>query len=71
MRNEFTSVIEEDGEWFIGYCPEIPGANGQGRTVEECRVNLAEAIALILEDRREDGLRGAPPDAIRETVVVQ
>jgi predicted RNase H-like HicB family nuclease len=71
MRNEFTSVIEEDGEWFIGYCPEIPGANGQGRTVEECRANLAEAIALILKDRREDGLRGAPPDAIRETVIVQ
>ena len=71
MRNEFTSVIEQDEEWFIGYCPEIPGANGQGRTVEECRANLSEAIALILEDRREDGLRGVPPNAIRQTVVVQ
>jgi predicted RNase H-like HicB family nuclease len=71
MHNEFTSVIEEDGDWFIGYCPEIPGANGQGRSVEECRSNLSEAIALILEDRREDGLRGVPQDAIRETVVVQ
>lgn len=71
MRNEFTSVIEEDGEWFIGYCPEIPGANGQGRTVEECRANLSEAIALILEDRREDGLRVVPKDAIQDTVVVQ
>ena len=71
MHNEFTSVIEEDGDWFIGYCPEIPGANGQGRSVEECRANLSEAIALILEDRREDGLRGVPQDAIRQTVVVQ
>jgi predicted RNase H-like HicB family nuclease len=71
MRNEFTSVIEEDGEWFIGYCPEIPGANGQGRTVEECHANLSEAIALILEDRREDGLRGVPQDAICDTIVVQ
>jgi len=71
MRNEFTMVIEQDGEWFLGYCPEIPGANGQGRTVEECREDLAEAIALILEDRREDGLRGVPPDAIRDVVVVQ
>ena len=71
MRNEFTSVIEEDGEWFIGYCPEIPGANGQGRTPDECRANLSEAIALILEDRREDGLRGVPQNAIRETVVVE
>lgn len=56
MHNEFTAVIERDGEWFIGYCPEIPGANGQGKSEEECRTNLGEAIALILEDRREDGL---------------
>lgn len=70
MRNEFTAVYEQDGDWFIAYCPEIPGANGQGRTKEECRTSLAEAIALILEDRREEGLRGIPPDAIRETVTV-
>lgn len=71
MRNEFTAIIEEDEGWFIAYCPEIPGANGQGRTVEEARKSLAEAIALILEDRREDALRGIPEGAIRETVVVQ
>ncbi|MGH9459048.1 MAG: type II toxin-antitoxin system HicB family antitoxin [Thermoanaerobaculia bacterium] len=71
MRNEFTAVIERDGEWFIAYSPEIPGANGQGKTPEAARANLAEAIALILEDRREEGLRGVPDDAIRDTVVVQ
>ncbi|HBI44439.1 MAG TPA: HicB family protein [Planctomycetales bacterium] len=71
MRNEFTAIVEPDGEWYIAYCPEIPGANGQGRTVEECRASLADAIALILEDRREDGLRGAPEDAIRGTVMVE
>jgi predicted RNase H-like HicB family nuclease len=58
MRNEFTAIIEREDDWYIGYCPEIPGANGQGRTIEECRTSLADAIALILEDRREDGLRG-------------
>jgi len=70
MRNEFTAIIERDGDWYIGYCPEIPGANGQGRTQAECQANLAEAIQLILEDRREDGLRGIPADAIRETVTI-
>ena len=70
MANEFTSVIEQDGEWFVGYCPEIPGANGQGRTMDECREDLAEAIALILEVRREDGLRGVPPEAVVGHVVV-
>lgn len=71
MRNEFTAVFERDGDWYIGYSPEIPGANGQGRTVEECRENLTEAIALILEDRRENGLRGTPENAIRDVVIVQ
>jgi predicted RNase H-like HicB family nuclease len=71
MHNEFTAIIERDEELFIAYCPEIPGANGQGRTIEECRKNLAGAIELILEDRREDALRGVPQDAIRETVVLQ
>ena len=70
MHNEFTAVFERDGDWYVAYCPEIPGANGQGRTKEEARQNLAEAIALILEDRREEGLRGVPPDAERETVVL-
>jgi len=52
MQNEFTAIIERDGEWYIAYSPEIPGANGQGKTKEAARQNLAEAIALILEDRR-------------------
>jgi predicted RNase H-like HicB family nuclease len=68
MSNEFTAVIERDGEWYIGYCPEIPGANGQGLSKEECLKSLAAAIELILEDRREEGLRGVPADALREIV---
>jgi len=70
MHNEFTSVVERDGDWFIGYCPEIPGANGQGKTKDECLHNLADAIDLILADRREDSLRGLPADATREVVAV-
>ena len=70
MRNQFTAVIEQDERWFIAYCPEIPGANGQGRTKDEARKSLAEAIALILDDRREEGLRGVPPEATRETVTL-
>ena len=71
MRNEFTAVIERDGDWFVAWSPEIPGANGQGKTQDECRQNLSAAIQLILEDRREDGLRGVPPEAIRDTVTIQ
>ena len=71
MRNEFTIVYEKDGEWVIAFCPEIPGANGQGKSKEEARDSLKEAILLILEDRREDGLRGVPADAERDIVIVE
>ena len=57
MHNEVTAVFEHDGEWIIAFCPEIPEANGQGRTEEGARKSLAGAIALVLEYRREQGLR--------------
>ncbi len=71
MKAEFMAIIEpspEGGYWAM--CPEIPGANGQGETVEEAKDSLRDAIELILEDRREDILRGLPEDAIREKVEV-
>ena len=71
MRNEFTAIIERDGKWYVAYCPEIPGANGQGKSKKEALASLAEAIALILEDRREDALRRIPSDAERDTVTVE
>jgi predicted RNase H-like HicB family nuclease len=70
MRNEFTALVERDGAWYIAYSPEIPGANGQGKTKSAALKSLASAIALILEDRRRDGLRGVPARARREKVVV-
>ena len=71
MYNEFTAIIEKDENWYIAYCPEVPGANGQGRTVEKCKQNLSEAINLILEDRREDAFRSIPEGAQKESVTVR
>jgi predicted RNase H-like HicB family nuclease len=71
MRNEFTAIIEQDGEWFIAYSPEVPGANGQGKSSDEAVRSLSAAIELIMRDRREDGLRGLPREALRSTVTIQ
>jgi len=71
MKGEFTSVIEkapEGGYWAI--CPEVPGANGQGETVDEANASLRDAIRLIFDDRLEDVRRGLPDDAIQTVVVV-
>lgn len=71
MKAEFTAIIEpapEGGYWAI--CPEVPGANGQGETIEETKNSLRQAIELIFEDRKADILRGLPDDVIQDTVMV-
>jgi len=71
MKAEFTAIIEaapEGGFWAV--CPEVPGANGQGETIEETKDSLRQAIELILEDRKADILRGLPEDAIQDTVMI-
>jgi len=71
MSGQFTAIFEKGEKYYIGYCPEVPGANGQGESLEECRESLKEAVKLILKDRLEDALRGVPDNAVRETVVIE
>ncbi len=54
MHREFTVIIEKGKNFYIGYCPEVPGANGQGESIAECRDSVRVAISLILDDRLED-----------------
>ena len=71
MKGEFTAIIEEapeGGYWAI--CPEVPGANGQGETIDDTKESLRDAIRLVLEDRVEDARRGLPGDAIQTVVAV-
>ena len=71
MKGEFTAIIEEAPEGgYWASCPEVPGANGQGETVEETKDSLRDAIRLVLEDRVEDARRGLPRDAIQTVVAV-
>ena len=53
MEHKYTAVFERDGDGWIAYVEEIPGANTQGDTLEEARENLKEAVSLVLEANRE------------------
>ena len=53
MPEQPSAIIERDGEWFIASSPDVPRANGQGRTAEECIKSLRLAIGLIHEDRED------------------
>ena len=71
MRH-FTAVLhrgEPDEGGFWGTCIEVPGANGQGATEEECLRDLAAAVQLMIEINEEEAMRG-DPDAIKATLAV-
>jgi len=53
MNVRLTAIFKKVPEGYIGFVQELPGANTQGRTLEETRANLLEAIALVLEANRE------------------
>ncbi len=72
MEHTFTGIFERVGDWFIAYVEELPGANSQGKTIEEARENLKEAIELVLQSNRElveKELSGK--DVIREEITVK
>jgi predicted RNase H-like HicB family nuclease len=55
---QYTAIFEEgeDG-WIVASCPEVPGALTQGRTVDEARENLKDAVREMLAALREDAER--------------
>ena len=67
MNISLTAVFQKVPEGYIGYVEELPGANTQGRTLEEARANLSEAVELVLEANRQlakESINGS--DVIRE-----
>lgn len=70
MNNQYTAVIKQDGEWWIGWIEEVPGVNCQEATreelIESLRVTLREAIEL----NREDALSAAGDQYSEETIAV-
>jgi predicted RNase H-like HicB family nuclease len=70
MKRQFTAIIKKTPKWFIAFCPEVPGANGQGKTKGECLKDLAAAIELMLEVYREETLAdiGKPTEETLLTV---
>lgn len=69
MEVNLTAVFKKVPEGYVGFVEELPGANTQGKTLEEARANLEEAIALVLEANRvlaEEDLQGE--EVIRETI---
>jgi len=63
VKPDYTAVIFKDGEWYVSWCAEVQGANGQGRTRKECLKDLEASVETMLQYYREEALKTAPPHA--------
>jgi predicted RNase H-like HicB family nuclease len=70
MRHEFLTEIERVDGTHVAYCPEVPGIFGRGRTKMATLVDLREAVARALTDRRDRGVREAPNGAVFDSISV-
>ncbi|MFB3786139.1 MAG: type II toxin-antitoxin system HicB family antitoxin [bacterium] len=59
MKNEYTAVIKQEGDWWIGWIEEIPGINGQERSREELLSSLQEILSEGLEFNRQESRKAA------------
>ncbi len=70
MRSEFTAIVKQDGEWWIGWIEELTGVNCQEHTrdelMESLRVTLKEALAL----NKQEALAAAGAGFLEETIAV-
>jgi predicted RNase H-like HicB family nuclease len=65
MATNYTAVVQQHGEWWIGWVEEVPGVNSQGTTREELLGNLRDALDEALEMNRADA-RAAAQGAYEE-----
>jgi predicted RNase H-like HicB family nuclease len=68
--HRFLIIIEEAGENFSAYAPDLPGCIATGETREETERNMYEAIQMHLEGMREDGLSIPQSRSFAEYLVV-
>ena len=53
MKSTYTPVFEKDGNLWIAYIKELPGVNTQGKTLEEAKRNLEDAIKMVSQANQE------------------
>ncbi len=70
MTKKLTAVYKKCGKWYTGWIAEIPGANTQGKTLEETKETLKEALALILETNKSVAKELAQGEIVRESISV-
>lgn len=70
MKNEYTAVVKQDGDWWVGWIEEVPGVNCQEKTAEDLKQTLEVTLKEALEMNRQDALAAAAADYKEEKIAV-
>jgi predicted RNase H-like HicB family nuclease len=70
MKNEYTAVVKQENDWWVGWIEEVPGVNCQEKTYEELKVTLGVTLKEALEFNRQDALSAAGSDYKEEKIAI-
>lgn len=70
MNTEYTAVVKQEGDWWIGWIEEIPGVNCQEHTREELTESLRATLKEALEFNRQDALTAVGAGYVEEKIAV-
>jgi predicted RNase H-like HicB family nuclease len=72
MKQSYHTIIKpEKNGWFVGWVEEIPGTITHGRSLDECRQNLKNALELMVETRRDESRRCMDASCIQEAIEIE
>ncbi len=70
MHKEYTAVVKQERNWWIGWIAEVPGVNCQEHTHEELMESLRVTLKEALEFNRQDALTAAGTGYVEEKIAV-
>lgn len=70
MKNKYLIVIEKAEHNYGAYSPDLPGCVATGKTVEETRKLMEEAIRFHIDGLRRHGLAVPEPSSVPDYVTV-
>lgn len=70
MDQNYTAVVKQDGDWWIGWIEEVPGVNAQERTKAELLESLRAVLSEALEFNRADAISAAGEYYSEERIAV-
>ena len=70
MKQRYHTIIKPTNGWFVGWVEEIPGTITHGKSLDECRRNLRDALQLMVETHRDEARLGLDASCIQEAIEI-